>query len=472
MNPFFYVLSRGRSGVQSLFVPSLARRLMLALLGAFMLVAVALLAKGFYEYKQEIGEHQALRQGGESLVRMLENIDDAALAGKMLRTVDENSNKARREEELKLDPLFLQLFDRKNNRLVYSSANAPQSLLPFRGIPVFQHQIQGSAYWIYASDGARWSFRLGEPELKDSIVARFIAFSLSPDLLLSFPLVFFPVWFAIHRGLHPLRRLARHLHGRDPSDLSPIDVDLRYKELKPVLESFESLLARLRHKVMQEQAFVQDAAHELRTPMAVIGAQAHVLTVAESPLDRKEAKQALDRAIARASPRSPQLLSLASLERGERALEVEIDLAGFTQSILAQFAPLAISKQIELVLEAPESLLWVTRVEPFQSILQNLIDNALRYGRPGGTVVVELSGGEQGLRLKVADDGPGIPLAEREQVFERFYRASGQEIPGTGLGLAIVKKATMNLGGDVSLEDGLNGQGIAFVVELPSRSRT
>jgi signal transduction histidine kinase len=337
-------------------------------------------------------------------------------------------------------------------------------LLPARSGPLALPAASGRQYWLYASEDAHWSLRIAEPKLPDLPIALLIVKALLPDLLLSFPLVFLPVWFAVYRGLHPLRQLARILHARNPDDLSPLQVDLRYRELRPLLDAFDGLLSRLKQKVLQERAFVQDAAHELRTPMAVIGAQAHMLALAESSAERQDAKLALDRAIARASHLSQQLLSLASLERGTLEAEVETNLSDLVQDILAQFAPAAIARDFDLALEAPEQLIWRIKIESFQSILHNLIDNAIRYGRTGGQIVVRLEETAERIQLSVSDDGPGIAPAEHGRVFDRFYRGEGQDAPGTGLGLAIVKKAVSNLGGHICLGAGLQGRGVSFIV--------
>lgn len=457
--------------IRLILAPSLARRLTLALLAAFLLVGLVLIGKNFHEFKRDYQDNPELRKLGESLTRTLARTDDIEFAGRLIRLLGEQYNESRSiEDSVKLDPLLFQFYDRKRGRMIYASAVVERDLLPAQPTPVVSRQIQGREYWVYASDTPDRSFRLAEPKIKDLTVIALLLKGMSLDLLLSFPLVLLPVWFAVHRGLHPLRQLAQTLRARGPDDLSAVNVDLRYRELLPLLESFDGLLARLRYKVMQERAFVQDAAHEMRTPMAVIGAQAHVLALAESSDERQDAKQALDRAIARASHLSQQLLSLASLERGTKEVEIEADLPGLIQGILAEFAPAAIARDVELALEAPEQLRWKVKTESLLSILHNLIDNALRYGRKGGQVVVSLEPNERGIRLCVADDGPGIVLAERELVFERFYRGNGQDVAGTGLGLAIVKKAVLNLGGTVSLATGLNGLGVAFAIELPRES--
>ena len=135
--------------------------------------------------------------------------------------------------------------------------------------------------------------------------------------------------------------------------------------------------------------------------------------------------------------------------------------------MLAGAVPRASKRGIELSLDAPDRLVFPLDRSAFQSALNNLIDNALRYGRDGGRVNVTLQADGEYLTLLVADDGPGISPASREHVFERFWRGTGHDVPGAGLGLAIVRQAAGRMGGTVHIEDGLDGRGVAFRIALP-----
>jgi two-component system, OmpR family, sensor histidine kinase QseC len=213
---------------------------------------------------------------------------------------------------------------------------------------------------------------------------------------------------------------------------------------------------------------VQDAAHELRTPMAVIAAQAHVLNAAETPGERAHAAAAMEGALARASHLSSQLLALAALdERRGRVQPQAVDLAELVQQTLAQATATAEARGLALSLDAPEHLSARLDLGAFQSVLQNLVDNALNYVPRGGRVEVLLAAEGAGWRLRVADDGPGIPPEEQPHVFERFVRGREAQAEGTGLGLAIVRQAVQRLGGSVALQRGLGGRGAAFEVRVP-----
>ena len=287
---------------------------------------------------------------------------------------------------------------------------------------------------------------------------------LSLYVLTAMPCILLPVWLAVSSGLRPLRRLSVLIATRQSDDLAPLLFDPKYAELKPLVRSLDNLLAQLRDKIEREAAFVQDAAHELRTPMAVVSAQAYVLDAAANIHERREARQLLEHAIARAAHLITQLLQLAQADASHGEPLRTVDLAQLVREEMALFAPSAISREYELSFEAPDALACTLDVPAYQLILRNLVDNAIRYGRQGGRVAVELY--QQGglIALSVADDGPGIAPEDQDRVFERFHRGTGHDAPGAGLGLAIVKQAAAKLGGTVQLSAGLNGRGCRFVV--------
>jgi two-component system sensor histidine kinase QseC len=148
-----------------------------------------------------------------------------------------------------------------------------------------------------------------------------------------------------------------------------------------------------------------------------------------------------------------------------------VDLAQLVRKEIADFVPAALARNIEIALESPDRLLLPLEVPPFESVLQNLIDNAIRYGREGGRIVVELRSLHGATTLSVADDGPGIAESDRLRIFDRFYRGTQRnDARGTGLGLTIVRQAAARLGGEVQITSGLDGLGCCFTVGIPAPS--
>ena len=165
--------------------------------------------------------------------------------------------------------------------------------------------VGGQAYWIAQLDAGPWMLAMGEPAVSDGWMLGWLLSDLTGPILLAFPLVLVPLWVTVRRGIRPVRDLARRLEQRDGGDLSPLALDMRYAELQPLATAFDAMLERLRNHVRRERAFVQDAAHELRTPMAAIAAQAHVLARAPDAAQRRHAEEALDHALARSrAPRT------------------------------------------------------------------------------------------------------------------------------------------------------------------------
>lgn len=456
---------------RALWRPSLARRLVLAALLAFGLVGVVLMTSAFMTYRQQVNNHTALLAACQHLSESLVHATTPDQARVVVLAAETYFNASRqdfsRQHQRQLEPLLFEVTTQSGHPL-YASPGLHGTPLHSRPGEASEQAIDGRPYWGCAAAFNGGTVRLAELKLADVTVLSWIGADLLPDLLLSFPFVLVPVWVAMHQGLRPLRRLARQLDQRARDDFSPIGLKVPHAELRPLIHAFNTTLARLRDAVQRERAFVQDAAHELRTPMAVISAQAHVLTRATSADERQQAAAALDHAIARASHLSQQLLALAALDEARAPAPQAVDLAALTEQALAAAATTAQARQIELSLDAPEHLSATLDVGAFQSVLHNLLDNALRYVAAGSAIEVALHPQPGGWRLRVADNGPGIPPEDHTRLFERFVRGRAPTAPGTGLGLAIVRQAVQRLGGTVDIQAGLQGCGVAFVVCVPA----
>ncbi len=359
----------------------------------------------------------------------------------------------------------MELRDAHGTRLFFSPEGSQASL---RGIP---EQISGGAangqrFRLYQGRATRWSLMVASPELSTWWVLRSMLGDLTIDMLIAFPFVLLPIWLAVARGLRPLQQLSKRIAAKGPDDLAALGFDPKYAELQPLTAALDHLLAQLRKRLAREHGFVQDAAHELRTPLAVISAQAHVLVMASDLTQRLEAERRMDQAIARASHLVDQLLTLAQFDNQDAPAPSELDVAQLLRRELALLAPTAIARHIDLSLEAPDALMHMLDAQAFLSIVDNLVNNALAYVPKNGQVRVALKAQRSGLSLSVADDGPGIAPEQRTLVFERFYRGSGHDAPGAGLGLAIVREAAARLHGSVSLGDGIDGKGCTFTVVI------
>ena len=453
--------------------PSIGRRVLAAMLIAFVGVWLMLLAYFYVEFRQALAVDQGLKKLGRAMSASLREVDSDAQAVGVMRSTATQFRTLR----ISGNPggsVWMELRRRDDGAVLYRSASLGDRVLDAPAPQVIERDFDGVSYWVHGTEAGRWRLQLAEPRITGWWVLERNATRLLPYLLLAFPIVLLPVWLAVRLGLRPLQRLADLIARRGSSDLSPIGYDPPQAELKPLTSALERMLRQLRDKLTQERAFVHDAAHELRTPMAVIAAQAHALAGAADAAERERAQLHLEQAIARASHLTQQLLDLALLDDAQPSAPKRVDVAQFARGLLAQAAPQAMARGIELALEAPDSLRAEVDVPALQSVLENLLHNAIRHVPDGAQVAMTLRVEDGRLALLVADDGPGIPAAERERVFERFHRGEGaHETPGSGLGLAIVKQAVHRMGGEVAIVDGLApGRGVGFSVRLPLVGRT
>lgn len=287
------------------------------------------------------------------------------------------------------------------------------------------------------------------------------------------------VGWAAHQGLKPLRTLTRQVEARDSADLEPVQ-SVEHAELKPLVDALNGLFARVRRGIEADRRFFADAAHELRTPLAAIQAQAYVVSHSDSEEDRSTALREFDRGISRATQSLSKLLAIARLDA--RRVEAQLaqgalsDLAGCARSGVIQQASRAERRNITLSYEGANQA-WVSvSHEDAATLVENVLDNAVRETPNGGEVrvaVTRLEVGKGGnavpmIELRIEDSGPGIPPDERERVFERFYRPRGSQSQGSGLGLAIVRRIVELGNGSVAIEDGIGGKGCAVVIRLPA----
>jgi len=289
------------------------------------------------------------------------------------------------------------------------------------------------------------------------------------------------VGWAAHQGLKPLRTLTRQVESRDSADLDPVQ-SVEHAELKPLVDALNGLFARVRRGIEADRRFFADAAHELRTPLAAIQAQAYVVSHSDSEDDRSTALREFDRGISRATQSLAKLLAIARLDA--RRVEAHLaqgalsDLAGCARSGVIQQASRAERRNITLSYEGAAQA-WVSvSHEDAATLVENVLDNAVRETPDGGEVRVAVrrieNAGHNGMpmiELRVEDTGPGISPEERERVFERFYRPRESQSQGSGLGLAIVRRIVELGNGTVAIEDGLrhaDGVGCAVVIRLPA----
>ena len=292
-------------------------------------------------------------------------------------------------------------------------------------------------------------------------------------MLLTFPLSGLLIWIIIGRGLDSLDRVAQEVANRAPTHLEPVNIKEVPEEIKPVIDELNELFFRLKEGFEREKRFAADAAHELRTPLAALKAQAQVALNINNIEEKNLALHKLIASVNRSTHIVHQLLTMSRLVPEAASINdlAEVDLSKITREILAMLVPTAVEKQIELAFEPDKNTPHFAGNPTAISILiRNLVDNAIRYCKENGQVIVKVYPQESEVILEVQDNGPGIPSELQSRVFERFFRVLGNKSPGSGLGLAIVQQIAALHNGRVALESPLDGTGLIVKVFFPMTS--
>ena len=307
---------------------------------------------------------------------------------------------------------------------------------------------------------------VAETMVKRKRMARDILVStLLPEMLIAFATILI-VWFGVKRGLGPLAKLSDEIKARSPGDLRPIPAAGTPEETQPLVSALNGLLEEVSQASRNQQRFLANAAHQLRTPLA--GLQAHTeLALAKSlpPEVRAELEQ-VHQATIRTARLANQLLALARAEPGARGNAAELNLKTLAEGEADAWVHQALARDVDLGFE----LDWApVEGDAFllREALANLVHNALEYSQRGGHVTVRTGKRDAHSFLEVEDDGPGIPPAERERVLERFYRVPGTTGTGSGLGLAIVREIAAGHGAAIAITEGAAGRGCRVAITFP-----
>jgi two-component system sensor histidine kinase QseC len=413
---------------------SLQQRLLTRTLGAVLVVWIGTAAFVGYEAKHEVDE-----------------LLDAHLAqSAALLVVQQNATPD--DDEPRLDAPTLhkyanrvayQVFD--EDRLVMHSPNVAHT-------PMAQHTqgyetltlADGKTWRIFAAPGRSKDVQIYVAERVDSRddILWAVLRGFVPSLTLGLPLLLIGLWWNVRSGLRPLQRLRQVLLKRDTQTLAPVRLPETPKEVLPLLDALNDLLQRLAQRIETERRFTADAAHELRTPIAAIRAQAQVaLSEATDNEVRQRALQDTLVGCDRASRVVEQLLTLARVEGPQDLTSEPFRLDQLLQQVLAELTPDALRRGQNLELLAPEPLLFSGQSTLWQILLRNLIDNALRYSPSGATVRIEAQRLDNcQVEVTVQDSGPGLSPEDLARLGERFFRVLGTAATGSGLGWSIVRR--------------------------------
>lgn len=420
---------------------SIRARLLFALLGMLALVALVM---GAVTYRNVLAETEALFD--YQLRQMALSLRDQG-------EVDPAQADALANEQL---DFVVQIWT-LDGRSIYATRRHAE--LPSRALlGLADVLVNGEVWRTYSVATPGRVIQVAQPlATRQRLAANAALRSVTPLLFLA-PLMAVMAWWMAAMTLRPLRRVAGEVKARDDRMLQPLPEQGLPEEVSPLVAALNGLLARLGQTLETQRAFLSDAAHELRSPLTALKLQLEDLKRADDEAARGLAVAALADGIDRAARIVEQLLALARSEPGAQAPVMEtIDLAELVRQALADTVPYALSRGSRFELQAEDGVMVQGEKAGLGALVRNLADNAVRYSPKGSQVLLQVRR-EAGVPvLQVDDAGPGIPAAERERVFDRFYRRAAGGEEGTGLGLAIVKSVAARHGAQVALSDSDSG---------------
>ncbi|MFN7287681.1 MAG: ATP-binding protein [Burkholderiales bacterium] len=317
-------------------------------------------------------------------------------------------------------------------------------------------------------DGATTLVQVAEPLDDRTLLTNEIIKGVIFPQLLILPVSVLLVWFGLWRGLAPIRALQQRLRARAPDDLSPVDRRGTPEDIAPLIDAFNELLQRMHLNLESQRRFIASAAHQMKTPLAGMRTQSELALRETDPRELRERLEQIALGSQRATHLISQLLALARTESPQQlGPRSPVDLAELARDTLTPWIDSALDRRIDLGLEAARGTVLISgHAVLLRELINNLVDNALRYCPGGSTVTVKVQEAGDSVVLIVEDNGPGISTDERDRVFERFYRVLGNQAAGSGLGLAIVKEIVDQHEASIELEQTWPGGGARFCIRF------
>ena len=342
--------------------------------------------------------------------------------------------------------LAYQVWDSYGNMLL-RSVNAP--LKPMSNLlQGYDNQIINQQNWrTFTMWDAKKNYQVITAEREDvrQELVNKITLQMTWPFILLLPIMGGLIWYFVSRGLSPLEHIARDIAGRENDQLHALNFEHVPSEIQPLVDELNHLFKSLRVSFDKERRFTSDAAHELRTPLAALKVHLQLLQSSGNDADKKNALISISEGVDRASHLVDQLLGLARLDtqaiRATQALK-KIDFHELCVDQVAEIYPLANDKKQSICVMGDESIYMQGYIYPLESMLRNLLSNAITYTPVGGEIILELVTQESSFDLCLHDSGPGIPAEQRSAVMKRFKKVEGNVNTGSGIGLSIVRRVT------------------------------
>lgn len=442
---------------------SIRQRTLTLILGLLFLGLLIMTAVNLHDSNHEIDEVYDAQLAQNA--RLLQGVMRMPMASKEQAELYQAFNQALGLAVPKVDghpyesKIAFQVWNSDGTLLVHTASapafTSPPSKAGFSAIT----DVNNRAWRAFVLEDAQYNLKIwvGErDDVRDDLVNRIVRHTVLPNLI-GCVLLAAVIWLAIGWGLKPLVNMAQTLRARHPGSLEPLHLNPLPTELDPMQAALNRVLAQIQEVMGRERRFIADAAHEMRTPLAVLKVHAENLKDAASEDDRRASLEHLMAGVDRTTRLVNQLLTMARIEPRTSALEApKTDLVATVRDSLVQMTPWLLSKELELVFD-PVDEVGLVKVDTgiIQIALNNLVSNAANFSPPGGLITVGLAKHHDHYELSVEDQGPGIDEAERDRLFERFYSRGNDH--GAGLGLTIVQSIANRLGGQVRLENRPSG---------------
>lgn len=310
--------------------------------------------------------------------------------------------------------------------------------------------------------------RVFEPANTRSDLVSGVASRIARPTLLALPVLALLVWFSIGWSLAPLKVLSGAIRARDINRLEPVDIGRAPTEVRPLVDAINHVLSRLQHSIERERAFTADAAHELKSPLAAIKVQAQVALAESNTALQRLAMERVVQGVDRSARLAEQLLLLARLDVHEKLSTAPLRPATVAKDALLANERNAQQKDIRVTLTG--DMHAEINAEPvlIGILFDNLLDNAIKYGRAGGCIEVVVLHEVDRVQITVRDDGPGVAPSDLARLTHRFFRAPGNQATGSGLGLSIVARIAEHFGAKLHLGTGIGERGLAVEVSFPA----
>lgn len=458
---------------------SIRRRLMLLILVSIALIWGVALVSSYRQATREVSEWEDARLAElAQILALLDQRNLVTLANARIDVREEEkggspgANNEDDDDSLPRDALFQV---RGANGVVLAGSPQLRALqawdLPVPPVSSAQNITLGGKAWhsfTLRDTALGHTVRVFEPANTRSDLVSGVASRIAQPTLLALPALALLVWFGIGWSLAPLRILSGAIRVRDINRLEPVDIGHAPTEVRPLVDAINLVLSRLRHTLERERAFTADAAHELKSPLAAIKVQAQVALAEPDAALKRLAMERVVQGVDRSARLAEQLLLLARLDAHEKMSTAPLKPAAIAKDALLANERNAQQKNIRVTLTG--DLRAEINAEPvlIGILLDNLLDNAIKYGRAGGSVEVAVQHALDRVRLTVRDDGPGVASGDLAHLTNRFFRATGNQATGSGLGLSIVARIAEHFDASLHLGAGIGERGLAVEVSFPA----